>query len=627
MNLSLSFWSSVRFLWILTFVLTVIVTLGQGAEAAKRPKGNNVCTRIKSVTEVYRIPFPGTKTKTIRYTTLCGIQGRCSRYRLVYVHNYREETRTIYRVVQECCTGWVQRGRKCMTAPAPVTTAGTLTTTTPATTLGSGTKNEPTGGPTKTLVYRPNGITDRSVTKQEVGIVGVGKVNTESRNRVGFEISPTEREQDRERARSKNGNGDGPGREGIHGRTEIDGTSNTKIDESSLQDSFPIDEGVDPATPDMQPPQKDSGMMFLTGMLCGVGVLSLAAVVILFLMYRQRRSMDSRLTGLTFLQSTRTSSCSFRKSKLLALAQSIKAGEVKIIRESTKKGKASDHSPYADIEEMQRGIKYDNLTKSLPTISSKLTEKESPTLKPSKTMTQGKSSSSKLPLQNERQLPPEPPTYAIIQRVATKKKAQEAPWCENEPHSSSESRYSTMYATPDAALKGNSRTIPREFNMGPPRYILCESQHIYADIQRKSKASTWSFSKKSRPKSTVSAGERPRQSSRKRSRSLSRNSLQSIVKRGSNAGSSGYSSLRGSRENIFECAEERSGLPNPNIYSETIPKDMGTTEHYDRLDLITSDSLTEYDKLDRGLKTPRGAGLVKTFSKKYEKLAMSVNKR
>lgn len=56
------------------------------------------------------------------------------------------------------------------------------------------------------------------------------------------------------------------------------------------------------ATPDKQQPHRDSGMMFLTGMLCGVAVLSVAAFVVLFLMYRQRRHFDGRIIGIPLLQ-------------------------------------------------------------------------------------------------------------------------------------------------------------------------------------------------------------------------------------------------------------------------------------------------------------------------------------
>ncbi|XP_038076168.1 uncharacterized protein LOC119744358 [Patiria miniata] len=625
----------VRFFWMIGFVLSVvIVVLGRGVSAA-RPKGNNVCTRVKRFTEVYRISIPGTRTQTVRYTTICGIQGRCSRYRIVYVQNYREETRTIYRVVQECCAGWVQKGRRCVTRPSTDTAAGTVTTPVPTVTVTAGTKNEGNLDPRRPFVTGLSGTTERGAIGTDAGVVGAGGGETGGGKRRGWDGVPTEGGLGEGIGSNKGGRGVDIGRDGITGGQDADGSSNTKNGEGVLQDGaighFP--EEVEPATPDVQPPQKDSGMMFLTGMLCGVGVLSVAAFVVLFLMYRQRRSMDGRLFGLPFLQSSRFGSTgSFRKSKLLALAQSIKSGEVKLIRESTKKGNGDAQCPYTDIVEMQRVITSDNSTKSLPALSSKQTDNKQPSLKLSKTMTLKKSTSSRPPIQNERQLPPEPPTYAIIQRMEMTKETPEASGSEDKtPRCSAEFRYSTLYATPDAALTGNSHTIPRDFNMGPPRYILCESQHIYADIQRKSKASTWSCSKKSRPKSTASAGDTPRRSRRTLGRSLSRNSLHSIAKRSSNSGSSGYSSLRGSRENIFdnyESVEERSDPPTPNIYSETIPKDIGTTEHYDRLDLIASDSLkTEYDKLNRGPKTSRGAGIVKTFSKKYEKLAADMSKR
>ena len=101
--------------------------------------------------------------------------------------------------------------------------------------------------------------------------------------------------------RGNNGVGFGGGGDNRPGVAGTDVTSKT-VDEDALQNGvFPVDGEFGEATPDKQPPQKDTGMMFLTGMLCGVTVLSVAAFVVLFVMYRQRRNMDSRIIGIPFL--------------------------------------------------------------------------------------------------------------------------------------------------------------------------------------------------------------------------------------------------------------------------------------------------------------------------------------
>ena len=272
---------------------------------------------------------------------------------------------------------------------------------------------------------------------------------------------------------------------------------------------------------------------------------------------------------------------------------------------------------------MQKGVMFNKSSESLPALSTKSTKEKTMSLKLPKVLTLKQTSSWKT-LKNERKLPPKPPTYAIIQRAPLKRKATGEIGTDDEMPASHERGDSIVYATPDNVPSGNSHTIPRDFTMGPPRYILCESQHIYTDIQRKSKACSWSCSKRDRSKSSVSTEDmlrrgRPR-SRNALGRSLSRSSLRSVTKRGSNAGSSGYSSLRGSRENIYDNCEV-ARPPSTNIYSETIPKDR-MSSHYGRLDLGLCDTFkTEYDKLNRGPTISQGNGIVKTFSKKYEKLS------
>ncbi|XP_071788430.1 uncharacterized protein [Asterias amurensis] len=605
-----------------------------GVYAAKKPQGNNVCTRVRTATEITRVPLTGTKTQTIRYTTICGLQGRCSKYRTVYVRNYREVSRTVYRVMQECCAGWIQEGTRCVlpsSALPDTAAAGGLTTSVPRGTASGGTKfnggvvtsndgqpNHPVSWPGVTTGHGDLPGTDGSTDGRTWG----GKTGGERRVNIDGTTA---------------GGNRGAGRRGDQGggrgsRPGTDGTSKTRNVDDAIHGGTKDGNGYGGAVPDKQPPhQRDSPMMFLTGMLCGVAVLSLGAFVVIFLMYRQRRHIDNRIIGIPLFQSTRSGSSSIRKSKLLAFAQSINSRQMKLLREPTKKGKGRGNCPYTDIEELiQKGITFNNSTESLPALSSQSAKEKSMSLKMPKMLTLKPSTSSWKQDKNERKLPPKPPTYAIIQRPDSNRTSTGGD--EERPPSVVHQRVeSTLYATPDVGgvPNGNSHTIPRDFNMGPPRYILCESQHIYTDIQRKSKAMTWSCSKRLRSKSSGSTYDSPkRERTRKAlSRTLSRSSLKSSAKRASNSGSSGYSSLRGSRENIYDnCtdsgAESSATISSAysNIYSETIPKDR-TSAHYGKLDLALSDTFkTEYDKLNRG---PTTRGLVKSFSKKYEKLAMS----
>ncbi|XP_072174213.1 uncharacterized protein [Diadema setosum] len=126
-----------------------ILAFGMGSAMSQNnvePHGDNVCSRITSVTNVQRIPMSGVQTKRFRYMTKCSVFGvaQCSRYRIVYVNAYRELVSTQYAVRPGCCPGYVQEGSMCLEAPP--TTVALRTLSKHPTTLSSQTGRAPFSG-------------------------------------------------------------------------------------------------------------------------------------------------------------------------------------------------------------------------------------------------------------------------------------------------------------------------------------------------------------------------------------------------------------------------------------------------------------------------------------------------
>ena len=186
----------------------------------------------------------------------------------------------------------------------------------------------------------------------------------------------------------------------------------------------------------------------------------------------------------------------------------------------------------------------------------------------------------------KRSLPPEPPTYAVVR----KPKKSLTP-------SLSDGKEMCMPITP---LSGESSSLSASLE-GP--FTARESAHIYAQINRKSKgvSSTWSRSSSlpSRPTTLVSNPDLQTTSSYRALESFTRSlgrATQNV--RRSGCESSGYSSLQESKETLlYDTCSRREKTKTGGSLSGVQPAAL-----YRSLKEKGLCGRTEYDKLSRGVK-------------------------
>ncbi|XP_072028376.1 uncharacterized protein [Amphiura filiformis] len=615
--------------------------------------GRNVCTQIQSVIHINRVPTAGIMTQKIRYTTKCAFGiGQCSKYRIIYVPAYREDTRLKYRVAQICCPGFVVKNGRCVPAPPPTTTKDPKVDPTPAgkSPGGSPVNTNPAAGAGGVLVPGPG--TDRALGPGNPvfgtnhagagrnGVTGKNAVSGGTRNNnpngpgnrhesgpwVGLgPRTPTGTDTGGGRAGGGRAGGDrggGGGDQGGPGGGERGGTQRTStIDRNrnyprhtgpnqpvhrdkhgksgSIVDGVYPDIDVNGANhgadidPGYLPRNYDPVMAFVSSATAAIGVLTLASTVLgIFLLHRRHQANGGyggkRFGSFRSLGSAKSIETKVEMQTLTSVESSAEDEKPKSIKD----GKSRNTCPYEAIEQWRNeGAEFD-------------AKDNAQLLAPSGNTSENNSKGTKKSRRNStkmRSLPPEPPTYAVVR----KPKKDEG----------SDGKETRMAVT---SMCGESSSLSASLE-GP--FTERESAHIYAQINRKSKgvSSSWSRSSSlpSRPTTLVSNPDLQTSSSYRAiesfTRSLGRATHKLDVRR-SGSESSGYSSLQESKETLLydTCSRKEktaggAGVAPAALYRTLTEKGLCGKTEYDKLSRGVKEGTQENDEsIQRGYATLNG---------------------